>query len=649
MHLRDDDRGAAIQIGAVILFGFLVLAVAAWQVGVVPQENARVEFDHSQRVQDDMGDVRNAIVSAPGSTALPAVGVDLAPSYPPRAIFVNPGPPTGTIRTVGTGDAAVAVTVGNATTDGEAGDFWDGTPTRYDTGALAYDSGYNVYTSAPDTIYDTSLLYNVERDGTVVALADQRVVDGTSITLVTLHGSFSRTTADTISLDLAALSTTATPVAVTNTSGSNITVSFASLRAPDWWNETFAAAGELDEDGGHVTDVRAGSPARAGDFYNVTVEFEQGETYDLRLASVGVGAHGGPPATAYAVDVSGNGTGVQVGGTRQLVVEVRDRYNNPVSGATVTVDAGASDGSVDPTAATTDSDGQATFLYDATGASPGPATIVLNASDDASPTDDELVTFEIEVVSAGGGGGGGGGGSGAYATYWTDASNNPGLTCSGFDADGPTDCTLDASAVQDDTVTLTMDTEPTADGADVQYAVNDTDVAKVSPAAGMTDGTGANSTTLTAKTNGPVKVYVSSGASGDTLILTVENTSGGDSTPPTFDQLDVNTSEPGTGKGGSGQVTTVEFDYQLSDNVALKNVTFEVLESDGTPLDSTTITYTGPVTSESGTVTLDAGGEQDVTIRALVTDEAGNFERCEITGVNGENTFTKGNFTCTTG
>jgi hypothetical protein len=262
MRFRDDDRGASVQIGAILLFGFLIVAVATWQSTVVPQENARVEFTHSQRVTDDMQDVRNAIVSAPGSSTIASVGVDMAPTYPPRSVFVNPGPPAGTLRTVGTANDSLNVTVNNATaTDDEAGDYWDGTTTRFNTGGLVYDPGYNVYSSAPDTVYETTVLYNVENDGTVVNVTGQDLVDGRTITLITLNGSLSRTTSDTYSVDFEALSSSTTTVSVTDDGGDPVTVSFASRRPPGWWEGVLDEADELDGDGGHVVDVRAGSPA----------------------------------------------------------------------------------------------------------------------------------------------------------------------------------------------------------------------------------------------------------------------------------------------------------------------------------------------------------------------------------------------------
>jgi len=646
MTFREDDRGAAIQIGAIILFGFIVLAIAGWQVAVVPQENARVEFTHNQRAQDDMQDVRNAIVSAPGSAAIASVGVDLAPEYPPRTIFVNPGPPSGTLRTVGTENASLNLTVGNATaaTDDEAADFWDGSPTRYDTGGLAYEPGYNEFDSAPDTVYENSVLYNVEEEGTVVNVSGQSLVDGRTVTLVTLNGSLSRASSATYSLDFEALSTDSTTVSVTNTGG-NVTISFASRRGPGWWNASLAESGELDEQGGHVVDVRAGSPARIGEFHNVTVELEGGVTYDLRMAKVGVGSGTVDPGKAYVVDVRGDGASVGTGDTQQLVVEVRDRYNNPVSGVTVRNDSSGTvtAGSLDAEAKTTGSDGRVTFEY--TGSSAGTDTVVFNVSDDASPTARELASFEVAVTSSATGGGGGSGS--AYGTALLDPSGQTGVTC---DAAGD-DCTVDASQIT--SVTLTADTTPTAIDATVDFGINNTSVGSISPVEAQTGASGQADTTFSVSQNGTAKLFASSGGSGDVVNLTVTNAGGGgDTTPPTFTSLNATAINDGTGTGpgGSNDAEEVDIGYTTSDNVNVDRVRFVVVDNGGTEVANVTRTVTDDA---SFTVTLSSSvavnGGNDVNVTATVFDGAGNFEECQGNIPDLTTTITKSDFTCTTG
>ncbi|MFC6788135.1 hypothetical protein ACFQFD_19860 [Halobaculum halobium] len=83
-----------MQIGAVILFGFLIVA-STYQATVVPDQNREVEFLHNQEVQTDMVEL-SASVAATGRTgsAAPAT-VKLGTRYPSRTFFVNPPPASG--------------------------------------------------------------------------------------------------------------------------------------------------------------------------------------------------------------------------------------------------------------------------------------------------------------------------------------------------------------------------------------------------------------------------------------------------------------------------------------------------------------------------------------------------------------------------
>jgi len=66
MRFSRDRRGQSVVVGTVVLFGFLILALGIYQVQVVPTENADVEFEHSQEVEDHFGDLETVF-----STPLP--------------------------------------------------------------------------------------------------------------------------------------------------------------------------------------------------------------------------------------------------------------------------------------------------------------------------------------------------------------------------------------------------------------------------------------------------------------------------------------------------------------------------------------------------------------------------------------------------
>jgi hypothetical protein len=73
------------------------------------------------------------------------------------------------------------------------------------------------------------------------------------------------------------------------------------------------------------------------------------------------------------------------------------------------------------------------------------------------------------------------------------------------------------------TLDLTAETNPVAEEAPVEFAVNNTSVGTVSQSSANTGANGEVTTTLEAQSDGSVKAYVFSGGSGDSINITVEN------------------------------------------------------------------------------------------------------------------------------
>ncbi|MFC6824552.1 hypothetical protein [Halopelagius fulvigenes] len=116
MRFWDDERAVTVQIGAVLLLGFVVVSMSMYQATVVPDENRRVEFRHSERVQGDMQEVRNAILRTAATDGSTPVSVELGTRYPARAVFVNPGSPGGTLSTSSLGTLTVRHAVADDST-----------------------------------------------------------------------------------------------------------------------------------------------------------------------------------------------------------------------------------------------------------------------------------------------------------------------------------------------------------------------------------------------------------------------------------------------------------------------------------------------------------------------------------------------------
>lgn len=333
MRLWDDERAVTVQIGAVLLLGFVVISMSMYQATVVPNENRQVEFRHNERVQGDMQEVRNAILRTAAADGSTSVAVELGTRYPTRAVFVNPGSPGGTLSTSSLGN----LTVRNAVADdaetagddfGEIDDFWNGADRHYATKALTYRPRYAQYQTAPETTYENGLVYNRFDSGNVT-LTDQSVVSGRRISLVALSGELSRGGAGTLSVDPRPVSVSTRTVPVSAEAGENVSVVVPTRLGNGTWERLLRDAGQFDGTGNESNHryVHAVNDGPRTD--TVELVFERNATYRLKLSRVGVGADAGETKPAYATSVRDIGYPF-FGQSYAFEVEVRDRYNNPV-------------------------------------------------------------------------------------------------------------------------------------------------------------------------------------------------------------------------------------------------------------------------------------------------------------------------------
>jgi hypothetical protein len=329
VNTRGDTRGVAIQVGAILLFAMLIIAFSLYQATIVPAQSERVELRHSEAVQHDFQDVRNGIIRTADEGGTHPTSVDLGAQYPRRTFLVNPAPHSGSLRTAGTMESGVNVTIENATspTSGNVGAFWNGRGANYSTGALTYRPDYNVYSGAPTTVYEHSVVYN-RYEGTdggnrTLAKTSQSIVQGHRISLVALRGSLSESASGDLTVRPRSLSASTTEVALESTAASPLRIELPTRLNEAAWNRA------LDRE----ASVTMEYTRRTGDRRNlVALVFDPG-VYELSLSKVGVGAvldAGTDPA--YVVETEG-GDGLVAGD--RLAVEVRDRYNNPVAGERV--------------------------------------------------------------------------------------------------------------------------------------------------------------------------------------------------------------------------------------------------------------------------------------------------------------------------
>ncbi len=569
MGFRAASRGQSVQVGVVILFGFVVIALSVYQATVIPAQNAQVEFNHNQDVQDDVIDVRNGILAAGTTGESRPTGVRLGTTYPSRTLFINPPPPSGTLRTT----APETVTVRNATAPGDAGDFWNRTR-NFSTRAVVYQPNYNEQGAAPSTVYDNTVVYNrfETNGGTTLPRTDQRVVDGDRITLVTVNGSLSASQSGTVTVDPSAVS----PVRSRETVTGNITIVIPTALDSTTWRtllEEELADGWVE----NVTDARGGTA--------VAIELNESRSYQLGVARVSVGSDANRTRVPGYVAIDDAPSSTPSGETEEVVVRVRDQYGNPLQGVTVN---GSADlgGFVDGTV-TTDADGRAVFQYEPSGT--GTATLNFTTDADVDPTAagfDPSTTANASVttdVTAGGT---------AYDVRWDttaiEADNPSGVTYH----PGNDTLVIDRSEIDPDRVTMTANATDDGDavtGVNVDFASNDTTVASFVTSAADTDTNGQATVDMDVPNDGIATVYASANEDGDTLrVKVVSGGGGGGGTMATQTQVTSSgTSNPGGGPAQSVLVFSLE-------NTGGSQVTITGIAINGTTSSAVEIDRAGP-------------------------------------------------------
>ncbi|MFW5939726.1 MAG: hypothetical protein ACOCQU_04700 [Halolamina sp.] len=414
MRIWGDDRAQSVQVGAILLFGILIIALATVQATVVPDQNTAVEFDHSQAIQSDMQDLRNGLLRAAdgdaGSTRL-----TLGTTYPSRFFFINPPPPTGDLETVGEDDPAMNVTVGNASGNVSVGSdhenakaYWASSvgAGEYDTSEVTYRPDYAEYDGAPTTVYGDSVLYNTFNNGANRTLSSQRIVQGDTINLHALRGDLDASGVGAYTADVTAVSEQQRTMTVESEPDDPLYVNVTSRLSASVWNDDLL--------GSQATATSEGTWTEDDTTYHrISIELEEG-TYRLRAAAIGVGALTDDERTtepAYMV-VTEEYEPVANGSNGSVTVEVRDRFNNPVTGTEVNASAdgeylqlvGENGDAVNDTTFETDSEGHAEIEYRGVETTTGGASLDVNIGSERY----EQASFDgLDVPEFGGNGGDG--------------------------------------------------------------------------------------------------------------------------------------------------------------------------------------------------------------------------------------------------
>ena len=299
MGLGSDDRGQAMQVGFILLFAVLLIIFSLYQAVIVPNQNAAVEFNHNQRVQGDMLDLRNAILTTKSTGEDGFARIELGTRFPARLVAINPAPPSGSLQTT----EARQIVVEQGGTD-ITDDVCPATPVE--SRAVEYTPDYSAYGHDATLRYENSLLYH-DFDDAEVLLSNQQLVRGDTVQLIPVTNSLGESGTRTVAID--------TKAGVLDTSTrSDITVTVPTQLSEAKWEE--ALAGEVDP--ANVTVSGTGTSQ------NLTLTL--GGAYQISCGPVGMGDT--PPSGPRG---TGDAGGINPAGPDDITLEDENRNGNNVS------------------------------------------------------------------------------------------------------------------------------------------------------------------------------------------------------------------------------------------------------------------------------------------------------------------------------
>lgn len=378
MNLGQDTRGVSEVIGAILMFGLMIMLLAILQTQAIPAANQDVEFSHSDKIQSQLVDFHQAAAETARTGGADSTKLDMGVTYPTRMLFFNPPPPAGQLRT----SSQETVRIENVKAEDQTvAKYVDSGAIEVPTRSLIYQPHYNEYQQAPTTRYEYGVLYNQHQD-TQLLVNDGGVIQGRQISLLMPAGELQESSSKAISIDPRPVSAPANTVSITgDDSGNPIKLTLPSSMKRSLWQDAVKSD--------HVENIRDNNDG------TVTIRLDPSQSYTLRMARIGVGSNTPAQEPTYLHSPSGTQLDIPQSQSKIINVEVRDQYNNPVPNQNVKFE--AEDGSIQ-TDVSSGPDGVAKPRYDAP-TDPMRTTIRATLEEDFSEFDpvNDQDDFEFDV------------------------------------------------------------------------------------------------------------------------------------------------------------------------------------------------------------------------------------------------------------
>lgn len=337
------ERAVSVVIGVMLMLSVLFLAAAQYQVVIVPQQEQTTEVDHHQTVITQIDTIRTNIIGTAETGSQSAQQITMGAMYEQGTIFgvvpkVHPLNPSGNLQTVElASDSRIkfsnAEGTGPSTTS-----YWTGVNSCpihcYETNGLEYTIDYNEFSDNSELVYENSLFYErhvkTDEDPEYFVQSGQSLINGRSINLIALTGGLSVNQIRPISVETIPVSAPGQTVLLTDDSvDEDPLILEIPTQLPDRvWRDVLAD--EMSSEGGYISQLRVQNNV-------LRLTLRPDETYSVKMARVHLSSQTQQESVqmtnAQYISWAGNDRKIIPDGTQtQIKAQVRDKFNNPVSG-----------------------------------------------------------------------------------------------------------------------------------------------------------------------------------------------------------------------------------------------------------------------------------------------------------------------------
>ena len=340
LEFSSDERGVSEVMGAILVFGILIVLLGIIQTQAVPAQNQEVEFKHNQEVQGDFAELQQSVSKSVRDGNRRSVSFSLGASYPSRLLFINPPDPSGAVRSTDAQTAEIVAQGGDIQSpEGQVNERIQNVNTpgelSFELRSLVYEPNYNEYQNPPSLVSEYGVMYLNASDSSVV-VENRAVVDGTTISLVSTAGDFDRSSAATrpLGVDAAPAPTTTVPIQH-GTPGPNnfIELTLPTRLGQEQWDSIVSGQSNIDSANVDATANEVTLELRSQDSSGNPIE------YELEVPRYEVDNSAPSPSPTYVATDAGSSKRVPPGEGVEVTAEVRDEYNNPIPGEPVTFNA----------------------------------------------------------------------------------------------------------------------------------------------------------------------------------------------------------------------------------------------------------------------------------------------------------------------